>query len=764
MDRKTSPLPAGDVLLGAALDVARQGISVFPLYEAREDGSCACGSDACPSAGKHPRVKWRDAATVDERTIRRWWTRWPNANVGGAGGDLFCLDIDPGNGGFASLYALEAEHGKLPTTATVLTGEKDGVRGRHYWYLAPNGARVGTGAGLRPGLDVRGAGGYAVLPPSIHASGARYEWETPLDSIATAPAWLVELAPERSRPSHPDWVPSGIAPSRDVRAWLDEGEWPIGEQRTRALRCARSLLGGGMPREEVVEHVWDALQRSDWDPTKGEWTREQIEQLVADLERNPPAPLASAARPYTHTDDGNAQRFADHYWETIRWVPEWKMWVFWRGDRWTPDAPEFATQQMLEIGRAILRAAAEIEDDDARKRELRWGHSSLSDQRVRAALALAKAQLGLIARPGDFDGDPWLLNCHNGTLDLRTGELREHRREDMLLEQTACEYHADARSEDWNRVLRDSFESAPELVEYLQKVFGYALTGDTSEEKFFFFFGKSGAGKGTILESFGGMLGSYTRSMNYRTLTSGSHQSGSGPTEDVARLHRARFVVASEFEKNQPLAEAFVSTLTGRDTITARFLHQGSFEFRPELTLFLSANHKPKLSGSPESGVWRRLQVVTFDHKVQQVDKKLKSRLGTPEARAATLAWAVAGCLRWQAEGLGEVPQSMQDALTEYQAESDPYSQFLRDTTVESPGSSITKEDLFGAYIVWADANGISRTTTKQTLGKILKERGVDEGTQDTKREDGKRSSQRVWRGIALKPLGPRLLGAEDAG
>jgi putative DNA primase/helicase len=518
-----------------------------------------------------------------------------------------------------------------------------------------------------------------------------------------------------------------------------------------------------MPRKEVVEHVWDALQRSDWDPTKGEWTLEQIEQLVADLERNPPAPLVRSPNPYTYTDDGNAQRFADRYWETIRWVPEWKTWVFWRGDRWAPDAPEFAIQQMLEIGRTILRAAADIRDDDGRKRELRWGNSCLSEQRVRAALALAKAQPALIARPDDFDGDPWLLNCQNGTLDLRTGTLREHRREDMLLQQAACEYRPETQCEDWNRVLRDSFESTPDLVEYIQRVFGYALTGDTSEEKFFFFFGKSGAGKGTILESFGGMLGSYTRSMNYRTLTSGSHQSGSGPTEDVARLHRARFVVASEFEKNQPLAEAFVSTLTGRDTITARFLHQGSFEFRPELTLFLSANHKPKLSGSPESGVWRRLQVVTFDHKVQQVDKKLKSRLGTPEARAAIFAWAVAGCLRWQAEGLGEVPESMQGALEEYQAESDPYSQFLRDATVESPASSVTKEDLFDAYLAWAIANGINRTTTKQTLGRILKERGVDEATQETRREDGKRSSQRVWRGIALKPLGARLLGTEDA-
>jgi putative DNA primase/helicase len=457
------------------------------------------------------------------------------------------------------------------------------------------------------------------------------------------------------------------------------------------------------------------------------------------------------------TDQGNAERFAETYGDDVCWVPAWRSFVYWRGDRWERDAGEFATARMVEAVKALGDTAREIEDDDLSKRIFNFAARSLTKTKIESSLALAKPLL--FGRPTDFDSDRWLLNCRNGTLDLRKLELREHRREDMLTQQVDADYDPDARSEDWGRVLRESMQS-DDLVAFLQRVFGYSLIGDRREEVFFFFYGKSGAGKGTILESFGGMIGDYARTMSHRTLTHAGPQSGSGASEDVARLHGARFVVASEFERGSRLAEAFVNTLTGGDKITARHLHQASFEFLPQLTLFLAANHKPRLSGSPQSGIWRRLVTVPFEHVPKAPDKELKSRLAGDDARAAILAWAVEGLRTWQAEGLGELPSEIAVANEEYREEADPYSIFIKERVKRVEGTDSTFKEMFAAFREWWDDSGRppNRKTNITTLNRILRERGFEAGKRYYKRR-GKRTSENIWKNVEVHVAGIRVQG-----
>lgn len=161
-------------LVNAALAYARRGWAVFPLHSPME-GACSCGKPDCRNTGKHPRTpKGLHDATTDESTIRKWWTRWPTANIGvvtGEASGMFVLDVDPRNGGDLTLARLEREHGTLPPTLVARTGGG----GRHILFAHP-GMKVSAGVKLGPGLDIKGEGGYIVAAPSVHASGAKYEW------------------------------------------------------------------------------------------------------------------------------------------------------------------------------------------------------------------------------------------------------------------------------------------------------------------------------------------------------------------------------------------------------------------------------------------------------------------------------------------------------------------------------------------------------------------------------------------------------------
>lgn len=225
--------------------------------------------------------------------IRRWWKQWPNANIGGAGGALICLDVDAKSGGFESLRDLEDEYGEVPAGAVVKTGKAGRRRGRHYWFSNPDGLAVATRAGLRPGIDIRAVGGYAVLPPSRHASGVNYGWDgTP--TIDPAPEWIIALAPEYVE-STSTWEPNkDFHPSKEVRDFV-AGKHAVeqGEQRQFLTRAARSLLTTGKSVEEVARLLHEGkdgdggLAACDQDDSEPR-AEEDVLDLVGDIFRKGP--------------------------------------------------------------------------------------------------------------------------------------------------------------------------------------------------------------------------------------------------------------------------------------------------------------------------------------------------------------------------------------------------------------------------------------------------------------------------------------------
>lgn len=365
---------------------------------------------------------------------------------------------------------------------------------------------------------------------------------------------------------------------------------------------------------------------------------------------------------------------------------------------------------------------------------------SESEHKLRAALTLAETEKRIVINAEDLDADSWLLNVANGTLDLRSGELREHAREDLLSKLSPVRRDPDALSTLWERFLERITGGDRELQAFLQRAVGYSLTGDTSEEKLFFAHGPAASGKSTFMEAVKAMLGEYATTVDFETFL--KRKGDSGVRNDIARLAGARIAIGVEVDEGKRLAEGLVKTLTGGDTVSARFLYKEFFEFRPQFKLWLAANDRPRVSAT-DTGMWRRIAQVPFTEVIpeNERDPNLKQALKSdPAAQSAILNWALEGCRSWQRDGL-QVPDRVKAYTEEYREENDPLRDFFEERCTFSATGTVTRKDLRHAYGQWAQANG-EHVVHPKTLASALRARGVTEGA--------KIGGERSWQGIAL--------------
>jgi putative DNA primase/helicase len=317
-------------------------------------------------------------------------------------------------------------------------------------------------------------------------------------------------------------------------------------------------------------------------------------------------------------------------------------------------------------------------------------------------IALAQFQPGIAITPDDLDNDIWLLNVHNGTINLKTGQLRPHSRDDLITRLAPVEYDPQAACPTFERFLERILPSEA-LRQFVQWAIGYALTGDVSEQALFVQYGPGGDnGKSTLLETIMALMGDYGLTTPAETLM--ERPSGSVPN-DVARLKGSRFVAASESDAGHRLAENTVKRLTGNDTITARFMRAEWFDFRPTHKIFLATNHRPEVRGGGSKSIWDRIKLVPFDVRIpeSEQDKKLPEKLRAE--LPGILAWAVRGCLEWQRGGL-EPPVEVELATADYREEMDPLADFFDDELFFGPDEWIESGNLWDTYLAWAERNG----------------------------------------------------------
>lgn len=546
--------------------------------------------------------------------------------------------------------------------------------------------------------------------------------------LAALNAWLPALV----EPVRPPWPSAPATPTpadtvsaiARVRAYLAATPPAIqgqgGDEHTFKV-CCRITRGFGLSPADA----WPPLL--EWNARcQPPWIERDLQAKLEHAARNGREPIGArrdtppARREgFALTDLGNGEHFAHSYGDRVRFDHRRKRWLVWASPTWRPDADATVQRLAHAAVRRRYTEAGRLDDTDAKRAAANWAIKSQSRDRLAALLSLA-ATLGPIADSGDaWDADPFLLGCPNGVVDLRTGTLRAGRPEDRLTLRTGVAFDPAAPAPRFERFLNEIFDGDGERISWLTRAVGYSLTGATSEQIFFLLHGRGANGKGALTRALSHALGDYGFNLPFSTFEARP----SGIPNDLAALVGRRFVTASEANDGTRLNEARIKSLTGEDSITARFLHGEFFQFRPVGKLWLQVNHRPVVRDQSH-GFWRRVRLIPFD-RTFPIDKTLDPALHAEAA--GVLAWAVRGCLRWQVEGLGDLPAAVTAAVTAYQTDSDPLAAFLAENTARIDEARAGASALYKRYCDWADGDNVPKSArlTATAFGRTLGERGV---------------------------------------
>ena len=500
-----------------------------------------------------------------------------------------------------------------------------------------------------------------------------------------------------------------------------------GELKAKDGDGVREVLASKDGEAMLRQAIMDAVA---WEPTTEAKDEDESEDAGDDW--------TSLRQAKGRTERANSRRFLNAFRDRVRFCHSWGKWLVWDGTRWK-----------IDDGGAVLRLAMATADSvwlDAKEHLTKdvvdfavatSGHGKLS-----AMLKLAAADVPVAV--DDLDANPWLLNCLNGTVDLRTGELRPHRREDNLTKLCPTNFNPEAGSYCWDRFLEGVFDGP--TIDFVQRFAGYFLTGDVTEQILAVFWGVGSNGKSTLLNAIQDTLGTdYSAAAPPSLLM--EKKTEVHPTE-LAGLFGKRLVIAQETNAGARLAEATVKSLTGGDIISARRMREDFWQFSPTHKLVLVTNHKPRVKGT-DHAIWRRLVLIPFAHKFWNPDKgetgpdDLKQDKTLPAKLKAEaegiLAWMVQGCLDWKRGGL-QIPDSVRAATEEYRNESDTLGRFVAESCLTMPSVRVKFSSLYGELEKWCHDGG-DNLPAKRFVGSWLKENGFKDHT----------NNGRWYLGIALK-------------
>ena len=516
---------------------------------------------------------------------------------------------------------------------------------------------------------------------------------------------------------------------------------PEGQRNDTLYRLARSLKGKGLLEEAVLAALRET-NRSRCEPPLDD---AEIEALAAHAcsQEDRPEFLDASSRHHL-TDLGNARRLVEAHGADLHYT-EAHGWLVWDDRRWARDDTGEVMRRAKATALALYREAIAISDPEQRKPMLAHARQSQNVARLNAMITLARSESEIVLTARQLDADPWLLTVANGTLDLRTGDLRPQRREDLITKLAPVAYDPEAQCPTFGGFL-GRVQPNPEMCTFLQRIGGYALTGDTREQVLFIFSGQGANGKSTYLETIRKVMGDYALATRPETFLA---KRGDAIPNDVAALHGARFVFAVEPEAGRRLAEGLVKQLTGSDTVVARFFYKEFFTFHPIFKLVISANRKPAVRGTNHA-IWRRIRLIPFGVTIPDAeqDKTLPAKL---EAELpGILRWLVEGCLAWQREGLTP-PAAVLDATERYREEMDRLADFLAERCVFDPNARVGRTDLYETYL--ASCQHREKPLSRAEFAEALEERGVT---------DGRTGNQRRWKGLRLRTPGEDRTSTQD--
>lgn len=437
------------------------------------------------------------------------------------------------------------------------------------------------------------------------------------------------------------------------------------------------------------------------------------------------------------SDIGNGRLFAELFKDIARYVPSRKSWYIFDGTKWVKDDCSLKAIELCKsLADLLLLYANSLkrgEKGDFPEFAIKWQKRTFRDVVLREAQSIYPISMDA------FDKDIYLVNCKNGTLDLRDFNFREHSSCDLITKMANVIYDKDASSDRFTSYIDEVMDNDKDRAKFLQKVIGYGISGDTRFECMFILSGKNTRnGKGTLMESCLGVLGDYACAVSYESIAQKNYVNSQGPKEDLARLAGIRYANISEPRIGLVLDVAKIKTLTGNDTINARFLNENSFDYKPQFKLYINTNHLPIVN---DVTVFKssRIYLIPFEHHFEEAtrDTGLKKLFREESVKSAIFNWMVEGYRLLMKEGL-KPPTSVIEATNIYHKDSDKILQFMDDELIEDSASEVKNSLVYNAYLAWCSRNGYmyysiqTFTGELRRYGEIVKKRPKAGGEKTT--------------------------------
>lgn len=461
-----------------------------------------------------------------------------------------------------------------------------------------------------------------------------------------------------------------------------------------------SIAGADSSRPETVVRLTDDSDAVSVAPTTGAVGKRSLQRI---------------------TDTQLKNHFSQTYGKIVRYVPGLG-WHFWDGARWRTHARGGVFPLIDLMVKDLMRRAEGIADEKQRLDRKKALIALEAHQRQKTLVEACAHVPSLITEPEQLDKDFMLLNCRNGTLDLRVGTLKKHDPADFITRIVTVDYNASAECPVFMKFILWAMKGDAELVSYLQRFFGYCLTGKTTEQVLNFWHGSGGNGKSTLMTVIQWLLNDYATTADTSLIMKRDSGGGDGNRlAMLAGLRGARLVTLSEVNDGENLDEAAIKSFTGGDVITCRHLYQSFFAYTPQAKLIGFGNYKPHVRGT-DNGIWRRIHLVPFQAVVSEENKdpalpeKLRAEL------PGILAWAVRGCLMWQGPSGLKPSAAMKDAVKSYRQGEDAFQSWLNECCIQGQAESCSAKDLLDSF---KEFSGM-RSMSQRKFGDLLTERGFE--------------------------------------
>lgn len=691
----------------------RHALSIFPLQ----------ANGKFPAISKNEGGKGVLDASNNAAVVEKWWTRFPQANIGIATGKhngIIVIDVDKDPekdiDGDEGLKELEKTLGKLPETWEAITGRG----GRHLYFKYPEGHTVKNSASaIARGVDVRGDGGYVVAPPSVHKNGTKYEWEVssyPNDTeLATLPDKWVYLLENRRTPEEE---------KQSKRQQMKEpfslpDSMSEGKRNDTLFHYGCSLHA----REVRASNIKKQLERVNQEKCKPPLEAKEVDSIFdsvmrykegTDLqEMKPPEQAQSiSVKPADFSDAGNAVSFFRCNQNSLMWCDALG-WLVWDGLHW--DTNEHAAlDKGIKFSEAMLQdafkeySAAQALDDNGRitvpeavKAYMNHARKTRSRSSIFNFMELSKAWFAIPAR--DLDARPFLLNTPSGAINLNTGEVTANMPEHLCTHITAASPSEEGKDM-WQSFLDLITEKDTDLQTYLQVAIGSCAIGTILNEGMWVAIGGGRNGKSTFYNAVSYVLGDYAGSIDSTVLTTDRQNRGAS----LATLRGKRFVTCGELEEGQRLSVQTVKRLASTDDLTIEQKYKDPESIKPTHHINLFSNFLPRV-GSTDNGTWRRINVIPFNAVMPEGNKDIPNYAQTlyEKAGGAILTWIIKGAYKFTINGYHLPDCNKVKAATDTYRQRENWIQlFLSERCVKERSAKIRCGELYNAYKLYAQESG----------------------------------------------------------